>query len=93
MAYATSSPAATPGVSGNAPVSWHLFLVSLGGIRYRQVFDRRKSLSLQTSTWQHLLTTNGGIYSLCAKTARLRRHRCGAEMRLGRSFAMLAASS
>ena len=93
MNYATSSPAATPGVSGNVPVSWHLFLVSRGGIRYRQDLDRQKSLSLQTSTWLHLLIITVGIYSRCAKTARLRRRRYGAEMRLARSFVMLAASS
>lgn len=34
MTYATSSPAATPGVSGNIPVSWHL-LFSLGRAPYR----------------------------------------------------------
>jgi len=44
MAYATSSPAATPGVSGNVPVSWHLLLTSLGGIRYRTVLNRQKTL-------------------------------------------------
>lgn len=49
MAYATSSPAATPGVSGNVPVSWHLLSTSLSGIRYRQVLDRQKLLSLYTS--------------------------------------------
>ena len=94
MTYAASSPAATPGVSGNVPVSWHLFPLSLGGRSViAKVVDRQNSLSLQTSTWHHLLTINVGIYSLCAKIARLRRHRFGAEMKLARSFAMPAGSS
>ncbi len=93
MTYAASSPAATPGVSGNVPVSWHLLLLVSVGSVIAKFSTAKNPYRFTLQTWLHLLTMNVGIYSLYARTARLRQHRCGAEMRLGRSCATLAAFS
>lgn len=100
MNYATSSPAPTPGLSGNTPVSHgcESRSASAKSPPYRtlpptlSIFIHSRLLTQPSQTWPHLLLTMVClIHSLSAKIVKRRQHLYGEETRLGRCFVMPAA--